>query len=128
MISGIQVGVVDKISLWPTAKARIDIKMSPDVLLYEDAAIGKRATSLIGESFVVLSARHRGQAAHPRRGRVSYHIDEPTIQSMQGQVSEITEGRQDRHRDAEEHRRVRGRAGAAPCCRSSTTSPRSPSR
>src|SRR5688500_5605552 len=48
MISGIQVGVVDRIWL-DEGKARVDVKMSPGVKLYEDAAIGKRATSLIGE-------------------------------------------------------------------------------
>ncbi|WP_437576067.1 MlaD family protein [Sorangium sp. So ce887] len=88
MISGIQVGVVDKISLY-NGQARIDIKMSPDVPLYEDAAIGKRATSLIGESFVVLSPGTEGKPRIPDEGRVLFYIDEPTIQSMQGQVAEI---------------------------------------
>src|SRR5688572_6294996 len=50
-ISGIQVGIVDEILLdETTGKARIILRMKPDVPLYEDAAIGRRATSLIGES------------------------------------------------------------------------------
>ncbi|AUX26257.1 ABC organic solvent transporter solute-binding substrate-binding protein [Sorangium cellulosum] len=88
MISGIQVGVVDRISLYE-GQARIDIKMSPEVPLYEDAAIGKRATSLIGESFVVLTPGTEGKPRIPDEGRILHYIDEPTVQSMQGQVAEI---------------------------------------
>src|SRR5690349_1626678 len=53
LIGGIQVGVIDRIWL-DQDKPRIDVKMNPEIKLYEDAAIGKRATSLIGEYFVVL--------------------------------------------------------------------------
>ena len=88
MISGIQVGVVDRISLYGS-EARIDIKMNPDVPLYENAAIGKRASSLIGESFIVLSPGTEGTPKIPDEGRILLYIDEPTIQSLQGQVAEI---------------------------------------
>ncbi|MCC6555067.1 MAG: MCE family protein [Polyangiaceae bacterium] len=88
MISGIQVGVVDRISLYQ-GEARIDIKMNPDVPLYKDAAIGKRATSLIGESFIVLAPGTEGKERIPDEGRILYYIDEPTIQSLQGQISDI---------------------------------------
>src|SRR5262245_12025345 len=53
LVGGIQVGVIDRIWL-DQGKPRIDVKMNPDIQLYEDAMIGKRATSLIGEYFVVL--------------------------------------------------------------------------
>src|SRR4051794_5609652 len=42
MISGIQVGVVDRIAL-DRGLARVDIKMNPNVPLFEDAAVGKRS-------------------------------------------------------------------------------------
>src|SRR5438067_4810415 len=42
MISGVQVGVVEKIGL-QEGKARVDVLMKPEFALYEDAAIGKRA-------------------------------------------------------------------------------------
>src|SRR5215210_3098771 len=64
MISGIQVGVVDRISL-DQGKARLDIKMFPEVPLYIDAAIGKRASSLIGESFIVLAPGTEGRERIP---------------------------------------------------------------
>src|SRR5206468_4304287 len=54
MISGIQVGVVSKIWL-DHGRARVDIKMNPEIVLYDDAAIGKRSTSLIGEYYIVLT-------------------------------------------------------------------------
>lgn len=88
MISGIQVGVVDKISLY-NGDARIDIKMNPDVPLFEDAAVGKRATSLIGESFIVLAPGTEGKTRIPDQGRITNYIEEPTIQSLQGQVADI---------------------------------------
>jgi phospholipid/cholesterol/gamma-HCH transport system substrate-binding protein len=88
LISGIQVGVIDRLSL-EKGMARIDIKMRPEFPLYEDAAIGKRASSLIGESLVVLTPGTEGRPQIPNEGEVSHYIDEPTIQSLQGQIAEI---------------------------------------
>jgi phospholipid/cholesterol/gamma-HCH transport system substrate-binding protein len=88
MISGIQVGVVQRIWL-DGGKARVDIKMRPDVALYDDAAIGKRATSLIGESFVVLVPGTEGLPKLGDGDQIKNYIDEPSIQSLQGQIAEI---------------------------------------
>jgi phospholipid/cholesterol/gamma-HCH transport system substrate-binding protein len=88
MISGIQVGTVDRISL-DQGKARIDIHMHPDVPLFDNAAIGKRATSLIGEYYIVLSPGTEGLPQIPDRGQIKRYIDEPTVESLQGQVSDI---------------------------------------
>jgi phospholipid/cholesterol/gamma-HCH transport system substrate-binding protein len=88
MISGIQVGVVQRIWL-DGGKARVDIKMRPDVALYDDAAIGKRATSLIGESFVVLVPGTEGLEQLEDGDQIKNYIDEPSIQSLQGQIAEI---------------------------------------
>src|SRR3954467_3389219 len=60
LISGIQVGVIDRLSL-ENGMARVDIKMKPDFPLFDDAAIGKRATSLIGESLIVLAPGTEGK-------------------------------------------------------------------
>src|SRR5262245_44775895 len=54
MISGIQVGVVDRIFL-ENGRARVEIKMNPEMVLWKDAAIGKKTTSLIGEYYFILS-------------------------------------------------------------------------
>jgi phospholipid/cholesterol/gamma-HCH transport system substrate-binding protein len=88
MVSGIQVGTVDRIWL-DGGKARIDIKMFPTAPLYLDAAIGRRATSLIGEYYVVLTPGTEGNPQIPDKGQITRYIDEPTIESLQGQVSAI---------------------------------------
>src|SRR5690349_8233664 len=97
LVGGIQVGVIDRIWL-DKGQPRIDIKMNPDIQLYEDAAIGKRATSLIGEYFIVLVPGIEGKRklgckqidpCPPEEGQIKFFIDEPTIQSLQGQISDI---------------------------------------
>ena len=88
LVSGIQVGVVDRLSL-ENGMARIDIRMKPEFPLFDDAAIGKRASSLIGESLIVLPPGTEGKTRIPNEGEITHYIDEPTIQSLQGQVSDI---------------------------------------
>ncbi len=88
MTSGIQVGYIEKLSL-EKGMARVDIKMRPEFPLYEDAAIGRRATSLIGESIIVLAPGTEGQPRIPNEGEIKHYIDEPTIQSIEGQIADI---------------------------------------
>lgn len=88
MISGIQVGVVDRIWL-DQGKARVDVKMNPDQKLYEDALIGKRAASLIGEYYVVLSPGTEGKPEIEDGGQIKGLIDEANIESIQGQIQAI---------------------------------------
>jgi phospholipid/cholesterol/gamma-HCH transport system substrate-binding protein len=52
--SGIAVGSIDKIFL-ENGRARIDIKVNKDVVLFKDARAGKKSASLLGESVIVLS-------------------------------------------------------------------------
>lgn len=88
MTSGIQIGYIEKLSL-EKGKARVDIKMRPEFALYEDAAIGRRATSLIGESIIVLAPGTEGKPRIPNEGEITRFIEEPDIQSIQGQVADI---------------------------------------
>ncbi len=88
MIAGIQVGYIDRLSL-ERGMARVDIKMRPEFPLYTDAAIGRRATSLIGESIIVLAPGTEGRPAIPDEGEITHTIDEPTIQSLEGQIADI---------------------------------------
>jgi phospholipid/cholesterol/gamma-HCH transport system substrate-binding protein len=88
MISGIQVGVVDRIWL-DQGRARVDIKMMPGVKLYDNAAIGKRATSLIGEYYVVLIPGTPDQRQLEDGDEIKNLLEEPSIQSLQGQIAEI---------------------------------------
>jgi phospholipid/cholesterol/gamma-HCH transport system substrate-binding protein len=88
MISGIQVGVVDKISL-ENGQARIDVKMMPDQKLYVDAAIGKKASSLIGESYIVLTPGTEGKDQIANEGEILLKINEANIESLQNQIADI---------------------------------------
>jgi phospholipid/cholesterol/gamma-HCH transport system substrate-binding protein len=53
-IAGIPVGSLDAIKL-ERGEARLDVKVRNDVALYENATLGKKATSLLGEAAVVLT-------------------------------------------------------------------------
>ena len=88
MVSGVQVGVVDRISLdgeW----ARVDIRMKPEFPLYKDAAIGRRASSLIGESFIVLAPGTEGRPRIPDGGQIENMIEEASIEGIQVQIRDI---------------------------------------
>jgi phospholipid/cholesterol/gamma-HCH transport system substrate-binding protein len=88
MISGVQVGVVDRISL-DGGKARVDIKMKPEFPLYDDAAIGKKATSLIGEYFIVLAPGTEGLEELEDGDQIKNLIESPTLEDIQGQASAV---------------------------------------
>jgi phospholipid/cholesterol/gamma-HCH transport system substrate-binding protein len=88
MTSGIQIGYIERLSL-EKGKARVDIKIRPEFALYEDAAIGRRATSLIGESIIVLAPGTEGRPRIPNEGEITRFIEEPDIQSIQGQIADI---------------------------------------
>jgi phospholipid/cholesterol/gamma-HCH transport system substrate-binding protein len=53
-IAGIPVGSLDSIRL-ENGAARLDVKVKNDVALYENATLGKKSASLLGESVVVLT-------------------------------------------------------------------------
>ncbi|MGE0326900.1 MAG: MlaD family protein, partial [Polyangiaceae bacterium] len=59
-IAGIPVGNIDDVRL-EGDKARIDIKMQPDVPLFEDAAVAKQSSSLLGEYFLALAPGTTGK-------------------------------------------------------------------
>jgi phospholipid/cholesterol/gamma-HCH transport system substrate-binding protein len=53
-IAGIPVGTIDKIAL-ENGRARIDVRVNKDVPLYEDARLGIKSASLLGENVVILT-------------------------------------------------------------------------
>ncbi|MEZ4370760.1 MAG: MlaD family protein [Polyangiaceae bacterium] len=59
-IAGIPVGNIDDVRL-EGDKARIDIKMQPEVPLFEDAAVAKQSSSLLGEYFLALAPGTTGK-------------------------------------------------------------------
>jgi phospholipid/cholesterol/gamma-HCH transport system substrate-binding protein len=61
-IAGIPVGTLDSIKL-ENGAARLDVKVRKDVPLYENATLGKKSASLLGEAVVVLTP---GEPPAPR--------------------------------------------------------------
>ncbi|MFP6683825.1 MAG: MlaD family protein [Polyangiaceae bacterium] len=86
--SGVQVGVVRSIRLHE-GKARIDIAMMPEHVLYEDAAVGKKSTSLIGEYLIALTPGTTGKKRIPDGGQIRNLIRGASIESLQVQVRDI---------------------------------------
>src|SRR5207244_1433147 len=54
MMAGIAVGTIKSIRL-DRGMARVDVAMSPDVPLHEDATVAKRSASILGEYFLALT-------------------------------------------------------------------------
>src|SRR5580692_12727877 len=60
-IAGIPVGTLESIKL-EHGEARLDVKVRADVALFDNATLGKKSASLLGESIVVLTP---GTSDHP---------------------------------------------------------------
>jgi phospholipid/cholesterol/gamma-HCH transport system substrate-binding protein len=88
LISGVQVGVVDDIAL-EDGRAKVVIKMKPEFKLYDDAAIGKKATSLIGENYIVLAPGTRGLRELEDGDEIKHLIEGATLDDIQQQASEV---------------------------------------
>src|SRR5580693_4976244 len=54
-IAGIPVGTLDSIKL-ENGMARVNVRVKSDVPLYDNATLGKKSASLLGESIIVLTA------------------------------------------------------------------------
>src|ERR1700685_81148 len=53
-IAGIRVGTIESIKL-ENGEARVNIKVKDDVPLFDNATLGKKSASLLGESVIVLT-------------------------------------------------------------------------
>src|SRR5512140_440754 len=54
-IAGIPVGSIEKISL-EQGRARIDVRVAKDTVLFSNARLGIKSASLLGENIVILTA------------------------------------------------------------------------
>jgi len=88
MIAGVQVGVVESIGL-VEGKARVDIRMKPEFKLHEDATVARRATSFIGEYFIVLTPGTEGRPEIPPGGEIRNRMEEVNLDSLQVQLKDI---------------------------------------
>ncbi|HXX66804.1 MAG TPA: MlaD family protein [Polyangiaceae bacterium] len=89
-IAGIPVGTLDGIDL-VNGQARLDVKVHGDVALYDNATLGKRAASLLGESIVVLTP---GTPDHPRLhdgDEIRIILEEATAGQIMDEVKDIAD-------------------------------------
>jgi phospholipid/cholesterol/gamma-HCH transport system substrate-binding protein len=86
-IAGIPVGTIDGIRL-DHGKARVDIRVDKGVLLYQNATVGKKSASLLGESLLVVTP---GTTEPPLKDGDEIHTlpPEPSIDDIKNNVAEI---------------------------------------
>ncbi|MCA9598010.1 MAG: MCE family protein [Myxococcales bacterium] len=87
-IAGIPVGQVESIRL-QDGKARVDIRVRPDVPLYEDAAVSKVASSLLGEYFLSLAPGTEGKPQLEDGDRIQTVVEAATTDEILKDVSDI---------------------------------------
>ncbi len=87
-IAGIPVGQVEGIRL-QDGKARVDIRVRPDVPLYDDAAVSKVASSLLGEYFLSLAPGTEGKPQLEDGDRIKVVVEAATTDEILKDVSDI---------------------------------------
>lgn len=90
LMAGIPVGTIDSIKL-DGGRARIDIKMMPSVKLYDDAAVGKKSASLLGEYFLQLTPGTEGKRQLADGDRVKIVIENATTEQIMNDVARIAD-------------------------------------
>ncbi|HKO53587.1 MAG TPA: MlaD family protein [Polyangiaceae bacterium] len=88
-IAGISVGSVKSVRL-ENNRARVDIGMNDDVKLYQDAAVAKVASSLLGEYYLALTPGTEGRPELKDGDRINNVIEAQTTDDIMRQVSDIS--------------------------------------
>ncbi len=88
-IAGIGVGSVKSVKL-DHNRARIDIGLNEDVKLYQDAAVSKVASSLLGEFYLSLAPGTEGRPQLKDGDRINNVIEAQTTDDIMRQVSDIS--------------------------------------
>jgi len=87
-VAGIPIGQISSVRL-EGQKARIDIKVKPDVPLYENAAVSKAATSFLGEYYLSVYPGTEGLPKLEDGDQIKNVLDTATTQDILQDVSEI---------------------------------------
>jgi phospholipid/cholesterol/gamma-HCH transport system substrate-binding protein len=87
-IAGIPVGSIEGVRL-EGDRARIDIRMNPDVPLYQDATATKVASSLLGEYYLGLSAGTEGRTKLKDGDRIMVVIEATSTDQLFRELGDI---------------------------------------
>lgn len=90
MMAGIPVGSIQSIRL-DKGLARVDIRVMPGVTLYEDAAVGKRSASLLGEYYLQLAPGTEGLKALENGDRIAHVLESPTTDQIMTDLAAIAD-------------------------------------
>ncbi len=80
-VAGIPIGQVESIRL-QDGKARIDIRIRADVPLYEDAAVAKVSSSLLGEYFLAVAPGTEGKPQLQNGDRINAVVEAATTDQI----------------------------------------------
>jgi phospholipid/cholesterol/gamma-HCH transport system substrate-binding protein len=89
-IAGIPVGTLDSIKL-ERGEARLDVKVRSDVSLFDNATLGKKSASLLGESIVVLTPGTSDRRKLRDGDEIRVIVDETTPAQLLDEVKEIAD-------------------------------------
>lgn len=89
-IAGIPVATLDSIKL-ERGQARLDVKVKPDIALYENATLGKKSTSLLGESVIVLTPGTPDKPQLHDGDEIHIIVNETTPGDLMEEVKEIAD-------------------------------------
>jgi phospholipid/cholesterol/gamma-HCH transport system substrate-binding protein len=87
-VAGIPIGHISSVRL-EGQRARIDIKVKPDVALYDDAAVSKAASSFLGEYYLGVYPGTEGLKKLEDGDQIKNVLDAATTQAILQDVSEI---------------------------------------
>ena len=89
-IAGIPVGTLDSIRL-ENGAARLDVKVKGDVTLYDNATLGKKSVSLLGESVIVLTPGTADHRPLHDGDQIRIVVDETTPAQIMEEVKQIAD-------------------------------------
>ncbi|MFZ5893098.1 MAG: MlaD family protein [Myxococcota bacterium] len=89
-IAGIPVGSVESVRL-DHGKARVDIRINPEVPLYEDALVAKVSSSLLGEYFLSISPGTEGKRQLKDGDRINTVVEATTPDQIMKEVASISQ-------------------------------------
>lgn len=89
-IAGIAVGTLDTIKL-ENGKARLNVRVGDDVALYDNATLGKKSTSLLGESVIVLTPGTPDHTKLHDGDEIHIIVSETTPGELMDEVKEIAD-------------------------------------
>lgn len=90
LMAGIPVGSIHSIRL-ERGLARVDIKLMPGVALHEDAAVGKRSASLLGEYYLQLAPGTDGLRKLEDGERIAHVLESPTTDQIMTDLARIAD-------------------------------------